>query len=150
MGPSFEDWYAYMLGLLRQEGVEYYGSVNHVDLMIHLSTAGFLVYPTNFPETGCITVMKAMTFGAIPITSRYERSVLANLTSRFDLGPAVPLSKTTRYETWLEEHWMPAFLLAASQSTSSLTQIRTDMMQYAHKELSWNKSADVFEEQFYA
>lgn len=33
----------------------------------------------SYPETGCITVMKAMSCGAIPITSRYTSSVLQDL-----------------------------------------------------------------------
>ena len=42
--------------------------------------AGFLLYPTNFPETGCITLLKAMACGAFPITSRFTSSVLQNIT----------------------------------------------------------------------
>jgi hypothetical protein len=29
-----------------------------------------MLYPTSFPETGCVTLMKAMAMGALPITSR--------------------------------------------------------------------------------
>jgi hypothetical protein len=32
-------------------------------LLVELSSAGFLLYPTRFPEIGCITVMKAMSVG---------------------------------------------------------------------------------------
>lgn len=40
--------------------------------------SGYILYPTRFPETGCISLIKAMASGCIPITSRYFNSVLGN------------------------------------------------------------------------
>ena len=68
-------------------GVIYHGPVDHITLKYALLNTSFLLYPTMFPETGCITVLKAMYYGAIPITSRYKHSVLFNLTQNYDLGP---------------------------------------------------------------
>lgn len=50
--------------------------VHHEDLTDGLLRTGFLLYPSAFPETGCIAVIKAMACGCIPITSRAEQSVL--------------------------------------------------------------------------
>ncbi len=83
---------------MEQEGVEYMGSVDHSTLTRAYAAAGFLLYPTNYPETGCITVQKAMCSGAIPITSRFSTSVLPHLTHGYDLGPQVcqfELQRTT-------------------------------------------------------
>jgi hypothetical protein len=76
---EFEDWKSYMMRLLRQDGVVYHGSVDHHELARAYYDSGFLLYPTRFSETGCITCIKAMIGGCIPITSRYQQSVLGNL-----------------------------------------------------------------------
>ena len=48
----------------------------------------------SYPETGCITMMKAMACGAIPITSRFESSVLQDLT-RVPSTSSTPSSSST-------------------------------------------------------
>ena len=85
--PQFDIWYTEMLELLKQEGVTYYGMVNHHVLANAYAEAGFYLYPTIFPETGCVALMKAMALGAIPITSRNPNSTLPELTKHWDLGP---------------------------------------------------------------
>jgi hypothetical protein len=57
--PDGEQWLQYMQQLLRQPGVQYVGLVNHTTLATALASAGFVLYPTSYPETGCITLMKA-------------------------------------------------------------------------------------------
>jgi hypothetical protein len=57
--PDGEQWLQYMQQLLRQPGVQYVGLVNHTMLATALASAGFVLYPTSYPETGCITLMKA-------------------------------------------------------------------------------------------
>ena len=64
--------------------------VGHDELARGYARAGFVLYPTTYPETGCVSVMKAMALGAIPITSRFAGSVVPELTVHFDLGPATP------------------------------------------------------------
>lgn len=77
----FEDWKSYMMRMLRQEGIVYHGSVGHHELARAYHDTGFLLYPTRFSETGCITCIKAMIAGCLPISSRYQVSVLGNLYS---------------------------------------------------------------------
>lgn len=45
-----------------------------------------------FAETGCVSLIKAMAMGAIPITSRFPNSTLPELTQEWDLGPQQALS----------------------------------------------------------
>ena len=80
------------------------GLVNHSALSRWLARSSWLLYPTQFPETSCISLMKAQAMGAIPLTSRYPRSALKETCGTFDLGPV-----------WPSEHWPPA----ASSSSSS-------------------------------
>ena len=95
----FEAWLATLRSLVQQPGVRALGTASHAVMARAYARAGYLLYPTNFPETGCITVMKAMASGAIPITTRYTGSVLYELTSRFDLGPSQPLRPPTQHKT---------------------------------------------------
>jgi predicted O-linked N-acetylglucosamine transferase (SPINDLY family)/glycosyltransferase involved in cell wall biosynthesis len=88
---KFQPWYEHMQRLLNQTNVFYFGSVSHRELYQSMSQAGFLLYPSSFPETGCITMMKAMISGVIPITSHYHPSVLKDLGEEFDFGPAAYL-----------------------------------------------------------
>lgn len=67
-------------------GVILHGGANQDELSHFFSKAGFLLYPTSYPEVGCITCLKAMSYGCIPITSMYNKSVLPEITKQFDLG----------------------------------------------------------------
>ena len=51
-------WLESMARLLQQPGVQYIGHVNHTELARHYAASGFFLYPTSFPETGCIAAMK--------------------------------------------------------------------------------------------
>jgi hypothetical protein len=44
--------------LLQQAGVHYVGLVNATVLAEYYARSGFLLYPTSFPETGCVAAMK--------------------------------------------------------------------------------------------
>ena len=146
---AFNDWYQKMSGLMKQDGIEYIGAVNHIELSRQLSQAGFILYPTNFPETGCITVMKAMTQGAIPITSKFSESVLEKLTDSFDLGPELSLTPQMNYSEWLLQHWLPAVVTAARRDPTQLEDLRMRMKHFAAGRFSWSYSADIVEKLFY-
>lgn len=89
MGTNqFNSWYLYIQTMLQQDdSIIYHGHVDHHTLNNAYHHAGFLLYPTIFQETGCITVLRAMSCGCIPITSRLIPSVLYDLTMDYDLGP---------------------------------------------------------------
>lgn len=139
--------------------------------MEEMSAADFLLYPTKFPEVGCITVMKAMSVGCIPITSRYTNSVLrtvppstgsplheefmgVGITAGFDMGPLTAYSDNLDYSAWLRKEWVPAVLSAYRAAggdrrdastgegcADSLRQQRDLMKQYAQRAFSWEASA---------
>lgn len=51
---------------------------------------------SRIPETGCISLLKAMAMGSIPITSRFASSALPELTSEWDMGPHDALASYLR------------------------------------------------------
>ncbi|CAM9567073.1 unnamed protein product, partial [Chrysoparadoxa australica] len=118
---NFDEWMAKTKALLEQPGVNYHGMVDHATLAKALADAAFILYPTSFPETGCITLMKAMCMGAIPITSRFEASTLPELTTVWDMGPPEPVPTTNTYELppepWVEA-WTRLDLRVRSRSSS--------------------------------
>ena len=93
--------------------------------------------------SGCITVMKAMASGAIPISSRFEDSVLYNMTYGFDLGPEEPLKITDDYTIWVDS-WVKSVINAAKLEKGHLSSLRKNMTQYAKRLYSWEHSAYVF------
>ncbi|GMF35913.1 unnamed protein product [Phytophthora fragariaefolia] len=85
---NFSEWMDEMNRLLTgTPGVRYVGLVDHAQLAKEYSYAGFYLYPTTFSETSCISLMKAMANGAIPITSRFPVSAIPETVDEYDLGP---------------------------------------------------------------
>jgi glycosyltransferase involved in cell wall biosynthesis len=139
----FTQWLQHMLGvLLTQPGVEYVGSVDHARLAAEYAAAGFVLYPTAFAETGCITILKAMSCGAVPITSRFVGSVLPNLTAGWDLGPARQLQFGDDLGHWLLHDYVPAVLQAVN---ASIDMHRADMIKHARTRHLWSLSAKILE-----
>ena len=152
MGSSYTNWKQKLLRLLGQEGVYYKQTVDHNTLMTAYSRTGFILYPTYFQETGCITIMKAMACGSIPITSRLIESVLYNLTKGYDLGPSTALNliigrNETSYSQWINEEWLPSVLRVSTYSYEEIKQIRKQMKKYG-RSMSWEKSAMIMSSYF--
>lgn len=57
--------------LLNQPGVTWLGRLNQHDVYREFFRAGLWYYPTDWPETSCISCMEAQACGAIPVTNAY-------------------------------------------------------------------------------
>jgi len=53
--------------LLAQPGISHLGRIGHADVAREYRTAGVWAYPCSFPETSCLSAMKAQAGGAIPV-----------------------------------------------------------------------------------
>ena len=51
--------------MLKYDGITYVGMADHHKLATGYAKAGFYLYPTSYPETGCVALMKAQALGAI-------------------------------------------------------------------------------------
>jgi protein O-GlcNAc transferase len=150
---EFDRWYELMARQLSQDGIDYRGSVDHVALWEGMSSSGFLLYPSTFPETGCITVMRAMMLGAIPITSRYVESALFDLTKGYDFGPrdkdaltAGILNNRTALNVWIDDVWVRSLLHLKVLSVGDIQEHRSKMVAYATSKFTWKASAQIFED----
>lgn len=83
---SDDELFIFYEKLMKSKGVIYHGSVNQIELCKGISESGFLLYPLVYEEVGCISCMKSMLNGAIPITSKLKESVLKELIKDNDLG----------------------------------------------------------------
>ncbi|KAI9995901.1 hypothetical protein PInf_012974 [Phytophthora infestans] len=138
---NFTDWMSEMNQLLSETpGVRFVGLVNHAQLAKEYSNAGFYLYPTTFSETSCISLMKAMTNGAIPITSRFSVSALPETVDDFDLGPrALQQRNIDDDPEWLEL-WIQS-IVDAVHNEQQATTVRHRMKRFARKKYRWENIA---------
>jgi protein O-GlcNAc transferase len=161
--PDFDAWMAQMWELLAQDGVQYFGMVDHMQLAHAFARAGFILYPTAFPETGCVTLMKAQAMGAVPITSKYDKSTLPDLTDPWDLGPSQPLLEKDLVAAkpsaaWVDT-WVEAVVTAATRdaqerqqgmgaSEGTVQRWRMDMIAAARARFPWSSVAKLWQSYF--
>jgi len=62
-GAINEQWFSYIEGMLDQEGATYMGHLTQEELAREYLESKVWVYPSNFPETFCITALEAMAGG---------------------------------------------------------------------------------------
>lgn len=160
--PLFDEWRAEVELLMKQDGVVLEGMVPHDALARAYAAAGFYLYPTTYPETGCVSVMKAMAMGAIPITSRHAESVVPELTNTYDLGPVVPRTAESHIPVTLvsmrrpdpgDDAWRAAYAesiidAAKRAQASGLDAHRRDMKAYARERFLWKHVAKRWEDHF--
>ncbi|MBF0375316.1 MAG: hypothetical protein HQL39_18120 [Alphaproteobacteria bacterium] len=68
--PELADWLQLkdrLLTLMAQDGVTHLGRIGHREVAAEFLRAEVWAYPCQFPETSCITAMKAQAGGAIPV-----------------------------------------------------------------------------------
>jgi glycosyltransferase involved in cell wall biosynthesis len=120
--------------------------VDHSTLSVGFAAAGFILYPTHYPETGCLAVLKAMAMGCVPVTSRFSKSALPLLTAGFDMGPAdasmlTPgiVANSTGMEVWTVR-WVRSVVdavLWAQQNLTRSTEFRSNMRREIRKQATW-------------
>lgn len=123
--------------LAKAHGVLWHGMVGQDVLANAFANCGFWLYPCIWKETSCITAMKAMAMGAIPITSRYPASALPETCGPFDLGPPAGEGMISTNPAW-RAAWRAAVIEAA---TNGHERNRADMKAWARKAYSWKAVA---------
>jgi glycosyltransferase involved in cell wall biosynthesis len=144
---GFEAWLERMRTLLLQPGVRYVGMVDHHALAEAYAATEFYLYPTTFPETGCVAMMKALALGAVPITSRHPHSTLPELTREWDLGPVPPDGAAAMDEVWTAR-WVESVVRAAAPAEAPrIAAHRAAMMEWAQHRYRWSNTARVWLDQ---
>jgi glycosyltransferase involved in cell wall biosynthesis len=123
-------------------------------LLEAFATSSYFVYPTAYPETGCLTCLKAMAMGCIPITSRYVNSSLPHLIGSYDLGPPQPLVPNLSEEDmvqWFQKDWIPSLQAVSRKEKDPLTKLQVErhrlaMMEETRSRYTWRRIAEQFHE----
>ena len=144
---NFDAWLADTKALLDQPGVVYVGLVDHATLARAYARAGYCLYPTSYPETGCVSLMKAQAMGAVPVTSRYAASTLPALAGRFDLGPPGRAGRISADPAWQRE-WAESVVAAATRGAGEDAAHRAAMKRWAREEFRWERVGRQWEGHF--
>eukprot|EP00945_MAST-04E_sp_MAST-4E-sp1_P004700 g4700.t1 len=149
--PNFPSWLQKMKELLKQDGIIYHGMADHHTLGKGYARSGFYLYPTSYPETGCVALMKAQALGAIPITSQHDDSTLPELTSEFDLGPPMTEARKARrideVVEWQQE-WVDSVVKAATMDERKIAEHRARMITKSRKRFLWSTVAGLWDDAF--
>lgn len=144
------DWrYEYQLqlqALLQQPGVVWHDRVGQSELWKEWAASAIWFYPTEFPETSCITSMEAQACGAIPVTTEFwalKSNVMDGykfdgLPQKSDVVRGLMIDKVV----WLlnngTDHW--------DDTDDSSDISRRHVMQIeARKRFNWDRIADQWE-----
>jgi glycosyltransferase involved in cell wall biosynthesis len=119
---------------LKTSGVTDHGQVGHEELTIAFSKASLWTYPCTYPETFCITAIKAQLSGAIPVI--IEKDALAE-TVKFGF-------KCARIEQYED-------LLLGAMNTIELISIkeREQMGKFILEHFTWDKIASKWSNLFF-
>ena len=78
--------------------------------------------------------------GAVPVTSRYRKSTLPELTGRFDLGPPGRDGEIAKDAGWQRE-WADSAVAAATRGAAEDARHRAAMKRWAREEFRWEHVA---------
>jgi glycosyltransferase involved in cell wall biosynthesis len=133
--------------LLKQEGVVDHGWVGHKELAQAMADCGIWVYPTSWPETSCITSMKAQAMGCLPVTSRFIDSGVPE-TTKYDLGPDPEPGAIKDNPEW-QGRWCERLIeVIHNAKDGQYDEMREQMMGWARKTYSWKLVAKQWMEVF--
>lgn len=123
--------------LLEQDGIVHLGRIGHDAVAREFLEAGIWAYPCQFPETSCITAMKAQAAGAVPVvipTAALRETVRWGLRTRRTPPDYRSIDRD------LATEWLHA-LAAALQDTAFQEQVRQTMIPAARVLFDWRTIA---------
>lgn len=130
------------------EGVTDHGKIGQGQIVEEIFKAGVWAYPCPFPEVYCITAVKAQAGGAVPVSSNF-----AALDETVQYGVKLPMKaqdEKTPVGQWADnelEEFGDA-LIDMLKDTKKQESIRPEMTKWAREEMSWNKTATSWVEDF--
>ncbi len=137
--PGKQKWKNMMLEMMKQKGITYHGRVGHRKLHRAMMEAGIWAYPTDFDEISCITAMKAQALGAIPVV--INRAALKETVKN---GVKIDIDITTKkgQEEYLKQ------LVKILKDHKLQEEIRPEMMKWAQEYFTWDKVAQLWDQEF--
>lgn len=130
-------------------GVTDHGKVGHRQIATEIQKSGVWAYPCPFPEVYCITGVKAQAGGAVPVSSDF-----AALKETVQHGTLITMKQhdeNTPVGKWEKQDIIDAFrdaLITMLKDTKKQEEIRKVMMPWARAEMSWEKTARGWHDDF--
>ncbi len=143
---SFWSYRRSMLAGMRRANVQHLGRIGHLDVARQFLSAGIWAYPTAFPETSCISAMKAQAAGAVPVvipSGAVDETVAFGVRTatgaddypKRELPPRV-------YKEWEE------LLISSLKDPAKLEQLRSPMAADARQKFAWEAIAREWSAEF--
>jgi len=126
--------------LIDQPGVTFHGMVGQDRLAEGFARAGVWLYPTDCLEASCITAMKALAMGCLPITSGY--GVLSETLGGRDLGPVDPRRPISRSRWRLRSFRRRTVRAMLTGGLPRVRARRLEWARWARETYSWRRVAD--------
>jgi glycosyltransferase involved in cell wall biosynthesis len=121
------------------EGVTFHGMVGQDHLAEGFARAGVWLYPTETPETSCITAMKALAMGCLPVTSGF--GALTETLGGRDLGPTHPSKPISKSKIRLWKFRCQVVKAMQSGNTERVRETRLEWSRWARERYSWEQVA---------
>ena len=124
---------------MRRANALHLGRIGHLDVARQFLSAGIWAYPTAFPETSCITAMKAQAAGALPVvipSGAVDETVefgCKTSTSANDYPGRQPPPRV--YEEWED------LLISNLRDPAKLEPLRAQMAAAARQRFAWETVA---------
>lgn len=141
-GVSQATFVNFLNDVYNKPGVIYHGPSNQTELCKGFADSGFFLYPTTYPEAGCISCMKAMANGAIPFTTIHKNSTLDELTRPWDLGLEDDMEKYNNDNLVYYTSFVRRLVEIVDKDWS---EHRNKMKVWARERLKWKYSIDAWE-----
>jgi glycosyltransferase involved in cell wall biosynthesis len=122
------------------EGVTFHGMVGQDRLAEGFARAGVWLYPTETAETSCITAMKALAMGCLPITSGF--GALTETLGGRDLGPIDPRKPISRSKIRLWKFRREVVKAMQAGNSERARETRLEWSRWARERYSWTKVAN--------
>jgi glycosyltransferase involved in cell wall biosynthesis len=128
-----------LLDRLAPQGVTFHGMVGQDQLAEGFARAGVWAYPTHCCETSCITAMKALAMGCLPVTTGH--CALRETLGPWERGPATASGDIHR-SWWRRRQYLHCLLRAMKAGTGPGTRAdRLAAAAWARQRYSWRSVA---------
>jgi glycosyltransferase involved in cell wall biosynthesis len=135
-----------MLAGMRRAYAQHLGRIGHLEVARQFLSAGIWAYPTAFPETSCITAMKAQAAGALPVVipsgavdETVQFGAKTSTSASHYPGGKIPPSV---YEEWEE------LLIDNLRDPAKLEPVRAKMAAFARERFAWETIAREWSAEF--